>query len=111
MLEVRQGFGCYWNQGYSEISIESRDDQVVVRSLRDVSIIYSVGEMMSNTVEHFNKCSKSGSNPSQLGQGLPGLKSGLGDKDDEGEVGGVLGEVEADSDKEEMTQVQIKRVL
>ena len=110
MLEVRQGFGCYWNQGYSEISIESRDDQVVVRSLRDFSIIYSVGEILSNTVKHFNKCCTSGWNPSQLGLGLPGLESGLGDKDDEGKVGGVLGEVEADSDEEEMTHVQMSAV-
>ena len=92
-------------------SIKSRDDQVVVRSLRDFSIIYSVGEILSNTVKHFNKCCTSGWNPSQLGLGLPGLESGLGDKDDEGKVGGVLGEVEADSDEEEMTQVQMKRVL
>ena len=92
-------------------SIKSRDDQVIVRSLRDVSIIYSVGEMISNTVEHFNGCCESGSNPSQLGQGLPGLESGFGDKDDKGKVEGVLGEVEDGSDEEEMTQVQIKRVL
>ena len=85
--------------------------QVVVRSLRDISVIYSVGEMVSNMVEHFNKCCTSGSTPSQLGLGLPGLESGLGAKDDEGKVGEVLGGVDADSDEEEMTQVQMKRVL
>ena len=67
--------------------------------------------MISNTVEHFKGCSKSGSNPSQLGQGMPGLKSGLGDKDNEGEAEGVLGEDEDGSDEEEMAQVQMKRVL
>ena len=72
-------------------SLNSRDSQVVVRSIRDISIIYSVGEMISNTVEHFKGCCTSGSNPSQLGQGMPGL----GDKDEE----------------EEMSQVQMKRVL
>ena len=91
--------------------MKSRDDQVLVRSMRDVSIIYSVGEMINNTVEHFNGCCKSGSNPSQLGQGLPGLESGLGDKEDEGKVEGVLGGVEDGSDEEEMAQVQMKRVL
>ena len=67
--------------------------------------------MLSNTVEHFKSCCTSGSNPSQLGQGMTGLGSGLGDKDDEGETEGVLGEDEDGSDEEEMAQVQMKRVL
>ena len=92
-------------------SVKSRDDQVVMRSVRDVSIIYSVGEMSSNTEEHFKECCASGLNPTQLGQGLPSLESGLGDKIDEGKAEGVLGGVEDDSDEEEMAQVQMKRVL
>ena len=92
-------------------SVKSRDDQVVVRSVRDVSIIYSVGEMITNIVEHFKECCESGSNPSQLGQGLPSLRSGLGDKNNEGKIEGVLGGAEDGSDEEEMAQVQMKRVL
>ena len=40
-------------------SIRTRSEQTVVKSLRDISIVYSVGEMLSNTVEHFEKCTKS----------------------------------------------------
>ena len=67
--------------------------------------------MITNTVEHFKECCESGSNPSQLGQGLPSPESGLGDKNDKGKIEGVLGGVEDDSDEEEMAQVQMKRVL
>ena len=76
--------------------------QVVVRSLRDISVIYSVGEMVSNTVEHFNRCNKSGSTSSQTGLGLPGTGSGLGAKDDEGKAWEIVGGVDAltDSDGE-----------
>ena len=35
-------------------SIKAKTEQTVVRSVRDISIVYSVGEMLSNTVEHFN---------------------------------------------------------
>ena len=42
---------------------------------------------------------------------MPGLESGLGDKDDDVEAEGVLGEDEDGSDEEEMAQVQMKRVL
>ena len=35
------------------------DEQILVRSLRDISIVYSVEEMMVNTIDHFNECSKS----------------------------------------------------
>jgi len=32
--------------------------QTIVRSVRDISIVYSVGEMMINTVDHFNDCTR-----------------------------------------------------
>jgi len=37
-------------------------EQVLVRSIRDISIVYSVGEMMINTLDHFNDCAKHTSN-------------------------------------------------
>ena len=45
-------------------SIRAKTEQILVRSVRDISIVYSVGEMLSNTVDHFNECVKS----SQLSQ-------------------------------------------
>ena len=39
-------------------------EQTLVRSIRDVSILYSVGEMMINTVDHFYVCVKR-ENPSE----------------------------------------------
>ena len=33
-------------------------EQTLVRSMRDISIVYSVGEMMINTRDHFDECSK-----------------------------------------------------
>lgn len=40
-------------------SIKSKgSEQTVVRSLRDISIVYSVGEMSSNTHDHFNECAR-----------------------------------------------------
>ncbi len=33
-------------------------EQTLVRSLRDISIVYSVGEMSINTRDHFDECSK-----------------------------------------------------
>ena len=39
-------------------SIKAKTEQTVVRSVRDISIVYSVGEMLSNTVEHFKECVK-----------------------------------------------------
>ena len=78
----------------------------MVRSLRDISIVYSVVEMLSNFVEHFNECAKiSGSGTevsgdpscpalSQPGLGLPGTRSGLGAMDDGREDVEVVGEAE-----------------
>ena len=35
------------------------NEQTVVRSMRDVSIVYAaVGESLSNTLDHFNDCAK-----------------------------------------------------
>ena len=39
-------------------SIRTRVEQTLVRSVRDISIVYSVGETLSNTVDHFNECVK-----------------------------------------------------
>jgi len=33
-------------------------EQTVVRSVRDISIVYSVGEFSINTREHFNECTR-----------------------------------------------------
>ena len=30
--------------------------QTLVRSVRDISFVYSVGEMLINTIDHFNEC-------------------------------------------------------
>ena len=35
--------------------IRTKTEQTLVRSVRDISIVYSVGEMLSNTVDHFNE--------------------------------------------------------
>ena len=35
-------------------SIRTKAEQTLVRSVRDISIVYSVGEMLRNTVDHFN---------------------------------------------------------
>jgi len=32
----------------------NKAEQTVTRSFRDISIVYSVGEMMINTLDHFN---------------------------------------------------------
>jgi len=34
------------------------NEQTVVRSMRDASIVYAVGEFLSNTLDHFNDCAK-----------------------------------------------------
>jgi len=34
------------------------NEQTVVRSMRDASIVYAVGEFLSNTQDHFNDCAK-----------------------------------------------------
>ena len=39
-------------------SIKTRVEQTLVRSVRDISIVYSVGEMLINTSDHFNECAK-----------------------------------------------------
>ena len=39
-------------------SIRTKAVQTLVRSVRDISIVYSVGEMLSNIVDHFNECVK-----------------------------------------------------
>ena len=40
-------------------STKSRgSEQTLVRSLRDISIVFSVGEMCINTQDHFNECAK-----------------------------------------------------
>ena len=33
-------------------------EQTVVRSVRDISIVYSVGEFSINTHEHFHECTR-----------------------------------------------------
>jgi len=33
-------------------------EQTLERSLRDISIVYSVGEFLINTLDHFDECSK-----------------------------------------------------
>ena len=34
------------------------NEQTVVRSVRDISIVYAAGEFLSNTVDHFNDCTR-----------------------------------------------------
>ena len=41
------------------------NEQTVVRSVRDVSIVYAVGEFLSNTSDHFNDCAKGYQNSEQ----------------------------------------------
>ena len=40
------------------LRLRAKTEQTLVRSVRDISIVYSVGEMLSNTVDHFNECVK-----------------------------------------------------
>ena len=94
----------------------------MVRSLRDISIVYSVGEMLSNTVDHFEKCTKSSDSGdecsrdpscpsrSQPDLGLSRIRNGLGAEDSGRRDEEVAGEVDG-SDEEELLQVQMKRVL
>ena len=103
-------------------SIRTRSEQTVVRSLRDISIVYSVGEMLSNTVDHFEKCTKSSDSGdecsrdpscpsrSQPDLGLSRIRNGLGAEDSGRRDEEVAGEVDG-SDEEELLQVQMKRVL
>ena len=80
------------NRGEKKPNLEpvrTKTEQTVVRSLRDISIVYSVGEMLSNTVEHFDESAElsgsgsevsgdpSGSAPSQPRLGLPGTGNGF----------------------------------
>ena len=44
-------------------SIRTKAEQTLVRSVRDISIVYSVGEMLRNTVDHFNECVKLSHDP------------------------------------------------
>ena len=73
------------NRGEKKPNLEpvrTKTEQTVVRSLRDISIVYSVGEMLSYTVEHFDECAElSGSAPSQPRLGLPGTGNGFGAMD------------------------------
>ena len=83
----------------------------MVRSLRDISIVYSVGEMLSNTVEHFEKCTKSSDSGDECsrdptGPARAGLRAEDGGRRDEELAGDVEG-----SDEEELLQVQMKRML
>ena len=34
-------------------------EHTLTRSVRDISIVYSVGELMVNTVDHFDECAQS----------------------------------------------------
>ena len=39
-------------------SMKARIEQTLVRSVRDISIVYSIGEMLLNSLNHFNECAK-----------------------------------------------------
>ena len=89
----------------------------MVRSLRDISIVYSVGEMLSNTVEHFDECAKlsgsgsevsgdpSGPAPSQPGLGLPGTGNGFGAMDVGREDEEVVGDADVPTGSDEKVAV------
>ena len=50
------GFQRLKTPGVPYRTLSNQMKQTLVRSIRDVSIVYSVGEMMINTLDHFNEC-------------------------------------------------------
>ena len=72
MVEIKQ-ISCHkstvWRLGkiskVGKVTVEyyirdSRSSTLVERSIRDISIVYSVGELMINTNDHFKKCNDPG---------------------------------------------------
>ena len=59
--------------------MKTRVEQILVRSVRNISIVYSVGEILINTLDHFNECAKLSQKPEKSSKSL---KEGVGSGSD-----------------------------